>query len=125
MARTAELDRLQITCPVEITLDLIDGKWKGIVLFHLGDGPLRFNELRRRAKKVTQRMLTRQLRELETDGLIERKVFAEVPPRVEYRLSPRGETLTPIIAALKTWGTGYMAELQASGEAARDTGEAA
>ncbi|WP_263410966.1 winged helix-turn-helix transcriptional regulator [Terriglobus tenax] len=91
-------------CPVEATLDLIGGKWKGVVLYHLVDGTLRFNELRRRLNGVTQRMLTKQLRELEECGLVVRKVYAEVPPRVEYRLSKQGETLKPIIAALADWG---------------------
>lgn len=94
-------------CAVETTLELIDGKWKGVALFHLLDNTLRFNELRRRAPAVTQRVLTKQLRELERDGLIIRTVYAEVPPRVEYRLSPLGETLRPIIVALKAWGTTY------------------
>jgi DNA-binding HxlR family transcriptional regulator len=102
------------TCPVEVTLGLIDGKWKGVVLFHLGDGTLRFNELRRRVRGATQRVLTRQLRELEADGLVIRTVYAEVPPRVEYRLSAKGETLRPIIAALKAWGMAHIAETEAA-----------
>jgi len=103
-------DAPNATCPVEVTLGLIDGKWKGVVLFHLGDGTLRFNELRRRVRGATQRVLTRQLRELEADGLVTRTVYAEVPPRVEYRLSAKGETLGPIIAALKAWGIAHLAE---------------
>ena len=103
------------TCPVEVTLELIDGKWKGVVLFHLCDGTLRFNELRRRVHGATQRVLTRQLRELEADGLVIRTVYAEVPPRVEYRLSAKGETLRPIIAALKAWGLAHIAETEAAG----------
>jgi len=94
-------------CDVETTLELIDGKWKGVALFHLLDNTLRFNELRRRTPAVTQRVLTKQLRELERDGLIIRTVYAEVPPRVEYRLSPLGETLRPIILALRAWGIAY------------------
>jgi len=89
---------------VEAAISLIDGKWKAVILYHLQEGPVRFNELRRRSGTVTQRMLTNQLRELEADGLIERELFAQVPPRVEYRLSDRGGTLTPIIEALKIWG---------------------
>lgn len=92
-------------CSVEATISLIDGKWKCIVLWNLqADGTLRFNELRRRLPDVTQRMLTNQLRELEADGLIERVVYAEVPPKVEYSLSERGRSLRPILDALKAWG---------------------
>lgn len=96
-------------CVVEATLSLIDGKWKGVVLYHLLDGTLRFNELRRRLPNVTQRMLTNQLRELETDGLIARKVYAEVPPKVEYSLTARGRSLEPVMAALKAWGDAHIA----------------
>lgn len=91
-------------CSVEATISLIDGKWKCVVLFHLLERTIRFNELRRKTPNITQRMLTNQLRELEADGLITRKVYAEVPPKVEYSLSPLGESLRPILAALKTWG---------------------
>jgi DNA-binding HxlR family transcriptional regulator len=92
-------------CVVEATLQLIDGKWKGVVLFHLFESSkLRFNEIRRLLPNVTQRMLTNQLRELEADGLIIRKVYPEVPPKVEYSLAPRGKTLEPVILALKAWG---------------------
>ncbi|WP_054310674.1 helix-turn-helix domain-containing protein [Mesorhizobium sp. 1M-11] len=91
-------------CPVEGTLELIGGKWKGVILYHLiQQDTLRFNELRRKMH-VTQRMLTNQLRELEASGLIDRKVYAEVPPRVEYSLTDRGRSLEPIILALKRWG---------------------
>jgi DNA-binding HxlR family transcriptional regulator len=91
-------------CPVEAALSLIGGKWKGIVLYHLLGGTLRFNAIRRSISGVTQRMLTAQLRELEADGLIVRVVFAEVPPRVEYSLSAKGRTLEPVIMALRAWG---------------------
>jgi DNA-binding HxlR family transcriptional regulator len=91
-------------CPVEGTLQLIGGKWKGVILYHLLGGTLRFNELRRQLRHCTQRMLTNQLRELEADGLIERKVHAEVPPKVEYSLSARGRSLEPVIMALRAWG---------------------
>lgn len=122
MAGHRSYDEAFPACPVELTLDLIDGKWKGVLLYHLGEGPLRFNEIRRRAPAATQRMLTRQLRELEADGLIIRTVYPEVPPRVDYRLSARGESLGPIIAALKAWGTAHMAEL-AAGTAEHGTGQ--
>ncbi|NEX93139.1 helix-turn-helix domain-containing protein [Caulobacter sp. 17J65-9] len=97
-------------CVVEATLDLIGGKWKGVILYHLQDGRLRFNELRRKLGAITQRMLTKQLRELEEAGLVIRTVYAEVPPRVEYRLSPAGESLAPVIAALKAWGQAHISD---------------
>jgi DNA-binding HxlR family transcriptional regulator len=95
-------------CAVEAVLSLIDGKWKGVVLYHLLQGTHRFNELRRLIPNVTQRMLTNQLRELEADGLIVRKVYPEVPPKVEYSLTERGRSLAPVIAALKTWADAYI-----------------
>ena len=94
-------------CAVEVTLDLIDGKWKGVILYHLQGGTQRFGELRRRMPGITQRMLTKQLRALEEDKLIIRKVYAEVPPRVDYCLSELGEGLRPVIDILKAWGEGH------------------
>jgi DNA-binding HxlR family transcriptional regulator len=91
-------------CSVEATLALIDGKWKGVILHHLMEETMRFSSFRRRMPNVTQRMLTNQLRELEADGLVLRTVYAEVPPRVEYRLTDLGRTLEPVITALKQWG---------------------
>lgn len=98
-------------CPVEATLELIGGKWKGIVLYYLLDGRLRFSELKRRIGCVTQRMLTKQLRELEAGGLVNRIVYAEVPPRVEYELTEAGMSLKPIVNSLKTWGETYALDL--------------
>jgi len=94
-----------IGCPVEAALEQIAGKWKGLIIFHLLDETLRFNELSRRAVNVTQRSLTKQLRELEADGIVRRKVFAEVPPKVEYSLTEKGRSLRPAIEALRDWGT--------------------
>ena len=91
-------------CSVEATISLIDGKWKCVILFHLLGGTVRFNEIRRRVPDVTQRMLTNQLRELEVDGLIVRKVYPQVPPKVEYSLSPLGRSLEPVLLALQIWG---------------------
>jgi len=91
-------------CPVEAALEQIGGKWKGVALYHLADGTKRFNELKRLAGAVTQRTLTKQLRELETDGLINRKVYAVVPPKVEYSLTEKGESLVPVLLALRDWG---------------------
>jgi DNA-binding HxlR family transcriptional regulator len=101
-------------CPVEATLDLIGGKWKGMLLYHLMDGVQRFGALKRGLPTITQRMLTKQLRELEQAGLVNRVVYAEVPPRVEYSLTPLGHSLKTIVAALKGWGEGYLARERAA-----------
>lgn len=98
-------------CPVEATLELIGGKWKGIILYYLLDGRLRFSELKRQIGCVTQRMLTKQLRELESTGLVNRIVYAEVPPKVEYELTEEGESLKPIINSLKKWGESHALSL--------------
>jgi DNA-binding HxlR family transcriptional regulator len=96
------------TCDVAQTIRLIGGKWKAIIVFHLiEDKVLRFSQLQRLVPDITQRMLTLQLRELEQDGLVARKIYQEVPPRVEYSLTPLGTSLTPIIASMKTWGHEY------------------
>ncbi|WP_202898822.1 winged helix-turn-helix transcriptional regulator [Komagataeibacter europaeus] len=103
-------------CAVEATLQLIDGKWKGVILYHLLEGTLRFNAIRRRLPNITQRMLTAQLRELEQDGFVLRTVYPEVPPKVEYSLTPRGRSLEPVIMALKKWGdenTGFRRDPEA------------
>ncbi|WP_430461063.1 winged helix-turn-helix transcriptional regulator [Thalassolituus sp. LLYu03] len=91
-------------CPVEASLELFGGKGKGMILYHLLNGELRFNELKRRMGQITQRMLTKQLRELELVGLVHREVFPEVPPHVEYSLTPMGQSLSPVLLALKEWG---------------------
>ena len=99
-------------CPIETTLDVLGGKWKGMVLHRLLYGTMRFNELRRMIRPVTQRMLTRQLRELERDGVIRRKVYAEVPPRVEYSLTPFGLSLKPILLMMSEWGEQYQDKIR-------------
>ena len=91
-------------CPVEATLDVIGGKWKGVILYHLLERTYRFGELKKVMAGITQHSLTKQLRELETDGIVNRKVYAEVPPRVEYSLTERGESLRKIILMLRDWG---------------------
>jgi DNA-binding HxlR family transcriptional regulator len=91
-------------CPAEAALAVIGGKWKVPIVWHLQAGTRRFSEIRRQLPRITPRMLARQLRELETDGVVIRFVHAQVPPRVDYTLTPRGRTLTPAIAALCRWG---------------------
>lgn len=97
-------------CPVEVTLDLIGGRWKGVVLHHLLENDyLRFNQLHRLLPGISQRLLTKQLRDLEQAGLVLRTVYAEVPPRVEYRLTEEGLTLRPVVALLAEWGKAHLA----------------
>ena len=110
-SKTRHVSYEPLACPVEATLELIGGKWKGIVLYYLLDGRLRFSELKRQIGCVTQRMLTKQLRELEDSGLVNRIVYAEVPPRVEYELTEDGKSLKPILSALKTWGESHALKL--------------
>lgn len=92
-------------CPVDICVEVIGGKWKPTILYHLSFGATRFNVLRRLIPDVTARMLTLQLRELEAAGIISRTVAAQVPPRVDYALTPDGETLLPVLHAMAAWGT--------------------
>lgn len=99
-------------CPVEACLEVIGGKWKGVILSHLLDGTKRFNELRRLMPVVTQRMLTRQPRELEADQIVERTVHPEVPPRVEYSMTDFGQTLEPILRMLQKWGEVQITEIR-------------
>mgnify|MGYP001499284736 CR=1 FL=1 len=91
-------------CSVAATVEVIGGRWKPTILFHLKDGPRRFNELRRLVPGITQRMLTLQLRALERDGILSRKVLQNVPPHVEYSFTRKGLTLGPILDAMETWG---------------------
>lgn len=91
-------------CPVETTLSLIGSKWKVLILRELLAGTRRFGELQRGVGHVSQKVLTSQLRAMEADGLVHREMFAEVPPRVEYSLTPLGMSLRPVIEAMKTWG---------------------
>jgi len=101
-------------CPVEAALDVIGGKWKPLILWALGDNVLRFSELQKALPGVNTKMLTKQLRELEEDGVITRTVFPEVPPRVEYAITDFGRTLIPILQALCNWGAEYLGIEEAS-----------
>lgn len=96
-------------CPVEATLSVIGGKWKGVILYHLLSAqPERFNALQRAIPRITRTMLTTQLRELERDGVVSRVVYPEVPPRVEYGLTELGESLRPVIEGLREWGREHL-----------------
>jgi DNA-binding HxlR family transcriptional regulator len=93
-----------VGCPVEATLRVIGGQWKVMVLHYLMDGPLRFGELQRALSGISARTLTKQLRELERDGVIHREVHRQIPPKVEYWLTPLGKRLKPALVAMHRWG---------------------
>jgi DNA-binding HxlR family transcriptional regulator len=101
-------------CPVEVTLGVIGGKWKVIILYWLKTGTLRFGELKRRIPRVSERVLAEQLRELERDGVVRREVFPEVPPRVEYSLTDYGQTLRPIAELMAAWGLNHLERIKSS-----------
>ncbi len=98
----------QTNCPVETTLDLIGGKYKALILWHLSQGKLRFSQLRKVIENATPKMLTQQLRELESQKLIHREVFPIVPPKVEYSLTELGLSLMPVLTAMRDWGANYL-----------------
>jgi len=109
---TKQLRGRTYRCFFELALTVMGGKWKPVILYHLGQaGALRYSELRRGLSQVTDRMLTRQLRELEADGLVHREVFRQVPPRVEYSLTDQGKGLFPILCAMRDWGAQYEAAM--------------
>ncbi|MBD8828581.1 helix-turn-helix transcriptional regulator [Pseudomonas sp. CFBP 13602] len=105
------------SCPVEVTMKIIGGKWKVLILYFLFSGTKRFGELGRCLGPISARTLTQQLRELEIDGIIERKIFEEVPPRVEYTITSLGKSLYPILEAMADWG-GHLEHVQPSKELA-------
>ncbi len=96
-------------CSVDVTLAVIGGKWKPAILWHLKKRTLRFSELQRKFPGTTRKMLTQQLRELETDGLIRREVFAQVPPRVEYSFTDKGRSICPVLDLMYDWGKQLLA----------------
>ena len=107
-------------CPVEATLDVIGGKWKGVILFHLLSGTKRFNELHRVLPSITHRMLVLQLRELEEAGVVHREVYPQVPPKVEYSLTSFGQSLRPILLLMLHWGEQYAETLVEKKQVAQD-----
>jgi len=109
----SKIEKGEFNCEKELTLSVISGKWKAVILWHIGhEGTHRFNELQKLFTKISNKMLTNQLRELEEDGIINRKVFAEVPPKVEYSMTELGMTLIPIIDMLYEWGKKRMDEIK-------------
>lgn len=99
-------------CSMELTLALIGGKWKALILWHLGDKILRYNEMRKLLPNVTPKMLTQQLRELEDSGLVKRFIYTQIPPKVEYSLTEAGKSLLPILDTLCKWGLNYANEFE-------------
>ncbi len=95
---------MEANCPVEKTLMAIGGRWKVLILRELFNGTKRFGELNRGLERISQKMLTQQLREMEKDGIVHRKVFPQIPPKVEYSLTPLGRSLEPVLKAMHTWG---------------------
>jgi DNA-binding HxlR family transcriptional regulator len=106
--RPVQID--ETNCPVKATVDIIGGKWKPIILYYLKDGAKRFGELQRLIPHATKKMLTMQLRDLEKDGIVNRKVFEQVPPKVEYSLTRYGKSLAPILELMAKWGTKHQAK---------------
>lgn len=96
-------------CPVRVTAEILGGKWKAMILFHLRDGTRRFGQLQRRIPGASKKMLTQKLRELEREEIVRRRVYAEVPPRVEYSLTRYGRTLEPILERMSRWGERHRA----------------
>lgn len=99
---------IETHCPVEATISLIGGKYKSLILWKLTSGTLRFSQLKKEVPCATPKMLTQQLRELESDGLVNREVFPVVPPKVEYSLTDFGRSIQPVLESMYTWGTGYL-----------------
>lgn len=101
-------------CKLDFAMDFIRGKWKAVILCHLYDSPLRFLELQRRTKGISQKVLTEKLKELETSGLIDKKVYPDIPPKVEYFLTDKGESLTYILKKFEDWVDENFPELEGS-----------
>lgn len=99
-------------CPVEVTMDMLSGKWKSLMLWHLHSGTLRYKELERIVPGVSQKMLTKQLKELERDGLLIRTVYPEIPPKVEYSLTDLGKSAFPILEMMHQWGVNQLGVIE-------------
>jgi DNA-binding HxlR family transcriptional regulator len=99
-------------CPVTTTMEIIGGKWKILILYLISNDINRFGKMSMMLRNISKQMLTSQLRELEEDGVLERKIYAEIPPRVEYFLTAKGQSLLPVITMMKDWGLNYLKEQQ-------------
>ncbi len=109
-------------CPVTFTMDIIGGKWKLLIMYLVSNGINRFGKMSMMLRSISKQMLTTQLRELESDGIIERRIYAEIPPRVEYFLTPKGRSLLPIITLMKEWGQSHLQEdRRETGDIRRDS----
>ncbi len=97
-----------LKCPIATTQQVVGGKWKILILWYLREASMRFGELQRKLPGITQAMLTAQLRELERSGMVHREVFAEVPPHVEYWLTPLGDAFRPVLESIQQWGRQYI-----------------
>lgn len=104
----SEVNEKIYTCPIDFTIDLISGKWSMWILWSLQNGSLRFGELRREIPGITEKMLIQQLKKFETYNIVERKVYSEVPPKVEYSLTEHGKSLKPIMLLIKQWGDEHL-----------------
>jgi len=98
------MSEIKYECPFEIALEVVAGKWKGLILWHLCQRTYRYSELKREIKGITQKMLTQNLRMLEEKGIISRKVYPQIPPKVEYSITPLGKKVQPILYMLQDWG---------------------
>ncbi len=112
---THKIDRLRDVCPVRAAIDVISGRWKPSILFELKQGPARFSEIQSALRGATAQAITVQLRQLEADGVVSRAVFPEVPPRVEYTLTPFGRTLSDLMDQLELWGVEYLRRSKKNG----------
>lgn len=105
-------NKIKELCPVAVTLESVGGKWKLVILWHLSQGTHRFSELERKISGITQKMLAQELRNMEKDGLIKRKVYPVVPPKVEYSLTPHGKSLNEVLDSLSEWGVQHQNTIQ-------------
>tara|TARA_B110000014_G_scaffold199145_1_gene148448 strand:- start:148 stop:510 length:363 start_codon:yes stop_codon:yes gene_type:complete len=107
-----ELDLKNPNCSVYDVMNIIGGKWKIDIIYHLGEGTLRFGKLKKSLVPITQQMLSKQLKELENDDIVKRKVYSEIPPKVEYSLTKTGKSLNPVIQSILKWSSYYSDQLE-------------